>query len=55
MAQLLDENDLSKGDVGDLELILYLQKVKEAFDAEQPDVEPESLAYPGSPYEFQVT
>jgi len=52
--QLLEPEDVSGCEIDDMQLILYLAKVKEAFDAEQPDVEPESLAYPGAPFEFAV-
>lgn len=54
VVQLLEPEDVADKEIDDLQLILYLGKVKEAFDAEQPDVEPESLAYRGSPFEFAV-
>jgi len=52
--QLLEPEDVAKQDIGEMELVMYLTKVKEAFDAEQPDIEPESLSFPGSPFEFTV-
>jgi acetylornithine deacetylase/succinyl-diaminopimelate desuccinylase-like protein len=49
---LLEGPDVASGAIDDVSLVLYLKQVKDAFDNECFDVEPESMEYEGCPWIF---
>lgn len=52
VAKLLEGDDVAACAIDDVSLVLYLKKVKDAFDAETFDVEPESISYSGEVFIF---